>query len=57
MSPNNFHIASFFAVSIGIVGVEGRAKRPKGLEERIGEGGTSGSVEESLDFGRGEAGG
>jgi len=40
------------------VGVEGRAKRPNGLEVRTGEGGTSVSVEEeSAGFGRGVDGG
>jgi len=43
---------------MGIVGVEGRTKRPNGLEVRTGEGGASISVEgESAGFSRGLAGG
>jgi hypothetical protein len=58
ISPKSFHIISFFTVSMGIVGVEERANRPKGLDVRTGEGGGSRSVVEgSFGFTRGEGGG
>jgi hypothetical protein len=41
---------------MGIVGVEGRANRPNGLDVRTGEGGGSSSVDDSLAFTRGEGG-